>query len=234
MKHVAPWSARAVAVLAAALVAACGGTPPAPDWQMNARDSMGRSLQAYLSGGDRVAASEFARARGELMRTGRADLLARAELMRCAGHVASLVFGPCAGFEALRADAAPPERAYADYLAGRLPPADTSLLPAWHRSVATGGNTLPADSDPLARLVAAAVLLQSGRASPAVVAQAVETASAQGWRRPLLAWLGVQARLAEQGGDAAQVARIQRRIALVLGPQAPAAAPAADDGQQRP
>ena len=42
------------------------------------------------------------------------------------------------------------------------------------------------------RLVAAGVLLQTGRADPGVIAQAVDTASAQGWRRPLLAWLGVR------------------------------------------
>ncbi|HRL37596.1 MAG TPA: hypothetical protein PLH50_12290, partial [Ottowia beijingensis] len=53
------------------------------------------------------------------------------------------------------------------------------------------------------------------QASPAVVEQAVETASHQGWRRPLLAWLGVQARLAEQRGDAAEAARVRRRMDLV-------------------
>ena len=37
------------------------------------------------------------------------------------------------------------------------------------------------------------------------------------FRSPLLAWLGVQARLAEQGGDADAAARIRRRMALVLG-----------------
>ena len=64
-------------------------------------------------------------------------------------------------------------------------------------------------------LVAAAALLQAGRASPAVQALAVETASAQGWRRPLLAWLQVQAARAEQGGATEEAARLRRRIALV-------------------
>ena len=71
--------------------------------------------------------------------------------------------------------------------------------------------------DPLARLVGAAVSLQSGRADGGVVALAVETASAQGWRRPLLAWLHVQARQAETAGDANAAARIRRRIELVGG-----------------
>ena len=215
MKQLARWSA--CVVLIAALLAGCSSSAPAPDWQMNARGSLERSLQAYLSGNNRVEASEFARARTELLRTGRADLLARAELMRCAGRVASLVLEPCAGFEALRADAAAPEQAYADYLAGRLPPQDAALLPPGQRDIAAGGHALPDSGEPLSRLVAAAVLLQSGSASPAVVTQAVDIASAQGWRRPLLAWLGVQARLAEQGGDADAAARIRRRMALVLG-----------------
>jgi hypothetical protein len=210
------------AVLATALLVACSNTPPPPDWQMNAKGSLERSLDAYLTGNNRVEALEFERARAEVARTGRPDLLARTELVRCAGRVASLVLEPCAGFEALRQDALPAERAYADYLAGRLPPKDVALLPPQHRAAASrvaagGGGGLPDGTDPLARLVAAGVLLQAGQASPAVVAQAVETASAQGWRRPLLAWLAVQARLAEQGGDADEAARIRRRIQLVQG-----------------
>jgi hypothetical protein len=79
------------------------------------------------------------------------------------------------------------------------------------------------DAEPLAQLVAAGVLLQTGRADARVVEQAVDTASSQGWRRPLLAWLGVQQRLAEQAGDSAEAARIARRIDLV-----------ADDGRRAP
>ena len=52
------------------------------------------------------------------------DLLARLELLRCATRVAALVFEPCAGFEALAADAAPAEQAYARYLAGQAQAAD--------------------------------------------------------------------------------------------------------------
>ena len=66
-----------------------------------------------------------------------------------------------------------------------------------------------------ARLIAVAVRFQAGQASPAMIELATETASAQGWRRPLLAWLQVQALRAEKAGDAAALAALQRRIALV-------------------
>jgi hypothetical protein len=50
-----------------------------------------------------------------------------------------------------------------------------------------------------------------------VIVQAIGTASSQGWRRPLLAWLGVQAQRAEQAGDAEEAARLRRRIAITEG-----------------
>ena len=208
----------------AMVLAACASTPPPPDWQMNAKDSLDRSVAAYLQGNSRVEAVEFARARAELARTARADLLARAELTRCAARVASLVFEPCAGFAALAQDASAAERAYADYLAGKIDAKDAALLPEQHRAAATATATAPAAAvavagiaDPLARLIAAGVLMQTARAEPAVMALAVDTASAQGWSRPLLAWLNVQALRAEGAGDANEAARLRRRIGLVLG-----------------
>jgi hypothetical protein len=198
-------------------LAACSSTPPPPDWQMNAQGSMERSIEGYLSGNARVEAAEFARAKSEIARTGRADLLARIELMRCAARVASLVQEECDGFEKLRTDAATPERAYADYLGGRAQ-ADTSLLPPQHRAIATqsaDASAIQNIADPLSRLVAAGVIFRRGEASPAVLATAAETASAQGWRRPLLAWLGVQLIRAEKAADSAEADRLRRRIALV-------------------
>jgi hypothetical protein len=208
----------------AVLVAACASRPPPPDWQINARQSIDAAVAAYLDGNARVEAAETARARSEISRTGRIDLLARAELMRCAARVASLVFEPCEGFEKLRADAAPAERAYADYLAGRVQPQDIPLLPEPHRAVADSrlgaegaAAALAAIDDPLSRLIAAGVLFQSNRASPAALQIAVDTASAQGWRRPLLAWLNVQLMRAEQAGARDEVDRLRRRIAVVQG-----------------
>ena len=199
-----------VSLMSAALLAGCANNPPVPDWQANAKSAAERSVAAYLVGNARIDAGELARARSEVARTGRADLLARVELTHCAAQVASLVFGPCAGFEPLRADAAAPERAYADYLVAQAAPADTALLPEAHRGVAPA-----AIADPLARLIAAGVLFEAGRADPPLIALAIDTASEQGWRRPLLAWLGVQLKRAEQAGVGDEAQRLRRRIALV-------------------
>jgi hypothetical protein len=204
----------------AILLAGCGSKPRAPDWQLNARDTLERYVKAYMSGNARVEAAEFARARAELESTGQPALVARAELTRCALRVASLLLEPCAGFEALRADSPAAERAYADYLAGGVAPADVALLPPQHRAAASpaaGAAAVAAIEDPLSRLIAAGVLFRNGRASPDVLIVAADTASAQGWRRPLLAWLGVQAARAEQAGALEEVQRLRRRMALVAG-----------------
>lgn len=184
-----------LAVLAfAALLGACSNAPLPPDWQQNSSESL-RAYQQYYLSGDTRADAEFARGRSELARTAREDLVARAELIRCAVRTASLEFDDCPGFEALRPGAQADEIAYADYLAGR-------------GSRASGG-------DPLSRLVAISVRLKTGAVTPSEMEQAAEIASAQGWRRPLLAWLGVLEKRARDAGDADAATRLQRRIDLI-------------------
>lgn len=213
------------AMLAATLVATlalsgCGNNPPVPDWKMNAHSSLERAESAYLGGKDSVADSEFARTRSQVGSTGNIELAIRVELARCATQVASLVFDECKGFHKYAHDAPGADIEYAAYLAGTLPPSEAGRLPEQHRAVAgatsdvAAGAAVVAIKDPLSRLVAAGAVFRANRATPQVIAAAVETASEQGWRRPLLAWLNVQAMRAEKAGDAAEAARLRRRIAL--------------------
>lgn len=210
------------------LGAGCASGPPPPDWEINAHGALDAYAQHELEGNRRLAARDFERARAAVARTGRADLLARVELTRCALQVASLEFEPCTGFEALREDAPPPERAYAAFLAGRWDPLDVGLLPARYRPIVQSGTAstdaleaLEALDDARSRLIAAGVLFRVGRLAPAGIALATETASAQGWRRPLLAWLKVEIARAQAAGDRAQAERLERSVERILGAPAP-------------
>jgi hypothetical protein len=215
-------NARPLLLATAALLAACSSAPLPPDWQLQAKPALEGAVSAQLQGDSGVAQREFERARGLLSRTGQPGLLARGELMRCAALAASLDFAPCDGFERLRADAPAAEQAYADHLAGRsLTRASIELLPPAQRATAAAiaskgpAPSLQSIDDPLSRLIAAALLFRAGQADPATLALAADTASAQGWRRPLLAWLEVQAQLAERAGANDEAQRLRRRIALV-------------------
>lgn len=214
----------------ACVMTACSSTPPPPDWRLSAHGALERAVAAYLAGDSRVAEVEFTRSRAEVARTGRPDWVARNELVRCAAERASLVPGPCTGFETLRPDAGPAELAYAAYLDGSPEAGQLALLPPAQQPMARPDTTsardlaaLQATPDPLARLVGAAASLRAGRADAGIVSLAIDTASAQGWRRPLLAWLGLARDRAQRAGEAAEAQRLARRIALVLqGPGTPA------------
>ena len=230
---------------ASLLLGACTSTPPAPDWQANAFAALGSATTAYLEGNTRMADFEFKRAKAAIAGTGRPDLMARAELVRCAVQVASLDFSACTGYQALAVDAAPAEQHYADFLAGRwahllpeqVPLPYRELLAQEHQAsqpaapasaaaqasatatapaTAKGNRALARINDPLAHLIAASLLFKAELLAPVDIGLAVDFASNQGWRRPLLAWLGVQHQRAQAAGDAAATASLQRRIDLVL------------------
>ena len=217
------------ALSAALLLGACASPAPPPDWQANAFAALKGYSNAYLNGNTRLADFEFVRAKHEISSTGRADLLARAELTRCAARVASLEFDNCAGYQPLAQDAGPEEKTYAAFLTGNWTGLNLALLPAQYRALvlkaasanlanssAQPASALGSIEDPLARLVAAGVLLHGSRLTPPDIALAVDTASSRGWRRPLLAWLGVQLKGAKDAGASDAAARIQRHIDLVL------------------
>jgi hypothetical protein len=177
--------------------AGCGSAPTPPQWQGDAAQAMASFQRAYLAGETERAEAEFRAARKELASTGRADLVARAELVRCATRSASLEFDDCPGFLALKDGAGAENARYADYLLGK--------------------SSFKGTDEPLSRLVAESVRFRAGGIDPAGITRAVDIASSQGWRRPLLAWLGVQLKRAEAAGDAETAERIRRRMALVSG-----------------
>lgn len=216
--------------LTALLLSACASAPPPPDWQASAYSALNHYTSAYLEGNNRVADFEFARVKSDIARTGRPDLMAKIELVRCATQVASLMFEPCTGYLVVAADAQPAEQTYADFLAGRWSTLKVERLPEHYRElVAQSLHSAPQPSgmaspvsplsqikDPLARLVAASLLLKKELLTPVDIALALDSASNQGWRRPLLAWLGVQHKRVQAAGDTAAAASLQRRIDLVL------------------
>jgi len=241
-------SAARFGLVVALLLAGCASTP-VPTWQLELHQAIEQASAASLQGRLRVAEHHWQQAHAAAAASGQAAALARVALWRCAVDQAALVWEGCAAVQPYLADAGPAERAYAAYLgvlglsdavaegASTTGEAALAVLPPAQRPVAralmdpTGqpaslAPLLAAIDDPLARLVAAGVAWRAGRLDRGGVALLVETASAQGWRRPLAAWLAVQAELAEREGDMAVAAAARRRLTWVLQTKPPAAAPA--------
>lgn len=223
---------------------------PVPAWRLELRQAVEQATAAALEGQQRAARHQWRRAQTAAAAAGHADVLARVALLRCAVDQAALVWHGCPEVAPYLTDASAAEHAYAAYLGAVPAPTEPAqvqsalaLLPAAQRPLAqalwtTSGADAPltprlrAIDDPLARLVAGGVAWRAGRLDAAGVAVLVETASEQGWRRPLAAWLAVQAELAERQGAQTEAAAARRRLEWVLQTEAGASQGAAAPAPQ--
>lgn len=203
-------------VLSALLLVACTHQPPPPDWLLTARSAGEQHARFYLEGRDRLAQSQLQTARAAVSRTGNAGAMARIELHACVARIASLQPPACPAFQPLAGDAGEAENAYFRYLTGQLAEGDLALLPATQQAAWRNPSSLSDITDPLSRLLAAAVLLHAGRLPPAAGQIAIDTASQQGWRRPLAHWLQLEEERLNRAGDAAAAAAMARQRARVL------------------
>ena len=209
-------------LLAVLALTACSSAPPPADWKMNAVSLIEQFQSRWLEGDGKTADIALDKARGEIAKTGRLDLLARAELAACATRAAGLDFTACDGYTRIAGDAAANDAAYARFLGGDWSGLEVKLLPAHYAALVgakddpTANRAVAEIKDPLPRLIAAALLFRNGRADPATLATAIDTASERGWRRPLLAWLQVQLQRAQAAGDSSATAQLQRRIDMVM------------------
>ena len=96
-------------------------------------------------------------------------------------------------------------------------------MPAHYSRLVTAKDDLTANQavleikEPLARLIAAGLLVKQARAAPQTFATAVDTASERGWKRPLMTWLKIEQQRAQSAGDLISVKTLQRRIELTQG-----------------
>ena len=207
------------------LLTACGsGGPPPPDWKSDAADLIERYQKHALLGENLLAERYFEQAVAATGGAGRVAETARLWLVRCATRRAMLIDDACAGYADL-ARFAPDsaDQAYHRFVTLRWDAVDAGLLPAQHRDLVRA----PADKrpaivarieDPLARLLDASLLVMRQEADADTLVLATETASAQGWRQPLLTYLKLQHQQAAARGDAAEQARLAQRIQLVEQP----------------
>ncbi|OZA23989.1 MAG: hypothetical protein B7X93_11750 [Hydrogenophilales bacterium 17-61-9] len=210
------------AIASLVLLTACGsGGPPPPDWKTDSADLIGRYKKHALLGENTLAERYFQQAVSATGGAGRVADTARLWLVRCATRRAMLIDDACSEYADLsRIEPNAADHAYYQFITLRWDAVDASLLPSHHRDLvrAPAGKRQAALSqitDPLARLLDASLLLMRQESDAATLTLATETASSRGWRQPLLAYLKLQEKQAAAQGNAAEQARLARRIQLV-------------------
>lgn len=178
-----------------------------------------QSATKYLLLGEtQKAQAAISQLRKDLAVTARTDLAAKTELALCAIEQASLKMPPCEAFEKLKIDAQASELAYAQFLSGQWAGLPHKLLPPQYQSMVvhpTPESQLIAIESPISRLIAGSVLLQRNQLSPQSLELMVNTASQEGWRKPVLAWLNVQLTIFEKNNDSVRAKQVIRRMQML-------------------
>lgn len=218
------------------LLSACGSAgPPVPDWKTDAVDFIERYKKHALLGEHVVAERFFQRALHATGGAGRISETARLWLVRCATRRASLLDDDCSEYaELAKLETSAEDRAYYQFVTLKWSELDAAKLPAGYgglvKSDAARLNTqIAAIEDPLSRLLAASLVTLRGQADHAVLVIAMETASSQGWRQPLLTYLKLLDKSAAARGAASEQQAYATRIRLIEDAlRSPTAKPAAD------
>jgi len=203
------------------LVACSSGGPPPPDWKTDSADLIERYKKHALLGENTLAERYFNQAITATGGAGRVADTARLWLVRCATRRAMLIDDACLEYaELAKIEPNVADFAYYRFVTLRWDELDLALLPSHHRDlvhapVGKRHDTLSRISDPLARLLDASLLVMRKEADPQTLELATETASAQGWRQPLLTYLKLREKQAIHQSNAAEQARLAKRIQLV-------------------
>ncbi|MBU1744625.1 MAG: hypothetical protein KJ649_07000 [Proteobacteria bacterium] len=207
------------------LLAGCGAKP-APVWIAAGHKQLETFKQDFLTGREPpITEIHFRKAVEEIKKGGDADLLGKAWLTRMALQVAvreELEEGEYLKTEAV--EAVPANRNFYRFLKGDAATVDVSLLPEPYRpfwmafrsgDAAKAAVTIAAIEDPLPRLIAAGLAVSHRLENDAILQIAVDTASQNGWKRALFAWLERLQSSHEAAGDAAKASAIQSRIDMM-------------------
>lgn len=200
---------------------ACSSGETVPDWKIDTQSAMQRYTQYYLEGRSKLADASFARARAATAATGDIAAVGHLELVKCGVQVAALNPAPCSAYSALAANDTPvTDAAYYRFLVGEWRVLDRNALPSQYTplvdkssaSIDEVNQTIQGIHDPVSRLVATGVMVKRKQFNLRTLQIASETAAAQGWRRPLLAYLLLQK---INITDPSQQQQIQTRIEIV-------------------
>ncbi|MHB8910873.1 MAG: hypothetical protein ACYDAA_18515 [Syntrophales bacterium] len=212
-------------LLLVSLIAGCS-SKPAPAWIAAGHQQIEAFKRDFLTGqSPQITELHFRKATEEIKKSGDLDLLGKAWLTRMALQAA--VLEEVAEGEYGKIEAAAPSAANRNYylfLTGKPGMVDDALLPAQYRpflkalqsgdAAAMAGRIAEID-DPLSRLIAAGLAMRSGPANEPLLQAAIETASQNGWKRALIAWLERLSGFYERSGEAAKAATVRQRLDLI-------------------
>jgi hypothetical protein len=207
------------------VIAGCS-SKPAPVWIDAGYQQLETFKRDYLTGRPPLVTElHFKMATEEIKKSGDLDLLGKAWLTRMALQAAILEEVAADEYEKIdAASSVPANRNFYLFLTGKSGRVDDALLPAQYRpflkalrnrDAGAVVKTMTGIDDPLSRMIAAGLAVRSGIENESLLQAAGETASQNGWKRALVAWLDRLRLFYEKSGEAAKAATLCQRIDLI-------------------
>lgn len=206
------------------VVCACSQTT-VPGWKDKAYSQLESYKINFLTGRESVTEPHFIRAKQEIAASNDLNLLTVVYLTKYALHTASLESFDDGEFVKLyRLEPNPANMAYFQFLKGNFNAVDLKVLPACYagitkaaegRDAAFAAHEIAAIDDPLSRLVAAGVWVTYMPYNENILQTAIDTASANGWRRPLWAYLSRLQTYYLERGEKSKAGLIKDRLEVL-------------------
>jgi hypothetical protein len=208
------------------LLAGCGASRPVPDWLRISYNQLEIYKKNYLGGKEKIAAAQFKSILGEIRKSGNLEILARAHLIRMALQTSVLENMEDSEYLKINALSPSPQNSnFYAFLKGEFGQVDENLLPSqytgFYRSLSLDAGCaaclqeIEKIEDPLSRLIAAGMLVHFRPHDERVLQKAIETASAEGWKKALLVYLERLQAYHESRKETQKARDIEGRIKLI-------------------
>ena len=201
------------------------GSKPVPDWKNVSFNHMKHFKRCFLSGEERKADIFFDKAIDEIKKSGKLDILAKAYLTKCALRAAMLEEIECCEFITIEKVKSNRENEnYYSFLTGNLDSVDRQILPPRYRNFLTALKNSKIDKindeisgieDPLSRLIATGISVKNNQYNEYTLKIALSVASNNGWKKPLLIYLGKLKSSYERNKEIEKAKKVQQKINLI-------------------
>lgn len=198
---------------------------PIPDWRYEGFGQLENYKKNYLKGKDQIAEFHYRKALEEVKRSGDLKLISKVYLTKYALKVAILEDindSEYPDIEVIEPDSE--NRNFFVFLKGNLSIVDAKLLPNQYSSfmnAAAVGKEAPINNaiakigDPLSTLIATGITVKKNIYNEETLQTAIGTASANGWQKPLLAYLEKLQQFYETNNEKEKASKVQQKIKAI-------------------
>jgi len=210
---------RYLQVLFFALFLSCS-SQPAPAWQSDSFVSMNNMIRSFMEGNDRFAQSYYEKLITNLEKTTDPDEIVKGHLIKCSLDFSLMNYTTCSEAEPFIPVLKNEENLiFYNFISGK-----SSKTPGKYEKVVKYSSPCELSSinkeikkidEPLSKLIASSFAVKSGCYDDITLKNAIDTASAEGWKKAGIRYLEFTADYFEKNGESDKAENLRKRIKFI-------------------